>query len=149
MKIIIIIIIKKTKKKTKNLYRKKWNLATAHVSRRLGAGALGRAGVGAGALGWALGAGLGVQARRQQALGRAGTAWACANGRAGRGRRGSDARQALERGAGERAAGRRGAREAHGVGARGAWPGRAWARLVPWLGQFGAHAASLGFDLGF
>ena len=57
---------------------------------------------------------------------------------AGRGRARGGARQD--------AAGRCGAREAHGVGAR---PGRAWARLVHWLGQFGAHAASLGFDLGF
>ena len=106
--------------------------------------------MGAGALGWALGAGLGVQARRQQAwqqaLGRAGTAWACADGRAGkawacadgragRGRRGADARgraagkawtrggarQALASGAGERAAGR--GRQARG--ARGARRGRA------------------------
>ena len=69
-----------------------------------------------------------------------------------RGRKGTDARghaagKAWTRQ--ERAAGRRGAREAHGVGARGARPGRAWARLVHWLGQFGAHAARLGFDLGF
>ena len=49
-------------------------------------------------------------------------------------------------GAGERGAA---APEAHGVGARGARPGRAWARLVHSLGQFGAHVASLGFDLGF
>ena len=60
-------------------------LATAHLSRRLGAGALGRAGVGAG-----LSTGLGVQARRQQAwkqaLGRAGTAQACADGCGARGR---------------------------------------------------------------
>ena len=47
----------------------------------------------------------------------AGTAWACADGRAGHDRRGADARQ------GE--AGKRGAREAHGVSARGARPGLA------------------------
>ena len=68
------------------------------------------------------------------------------------------------RAAGARAAGARGmrgrARRARGRGAAGraelaghrrcarshARPGRG---LVHWLGQFGAHAASLGFDLGF
>ena len=83
---------------------------------------LGRWGAQAWALGWALGAGLGVQARRQQAwqqaLGCAGTARACADGR-------WCAWQASGR---QGAAGRRGAREAHGVGARGARPGRTWAR---------------------
>ena len=123
-------------------------------ARALGVLALGR---------WALGAGLGVQARRQQAwqqaLGRAGTARACADGRwacgrasrtRGRARRVRHARHGREdwrwRAGQEHAAGRR---EGHGLGARGARPGRAWARLVHWLGQFGAHAASLGFDLGF
>ena len=96
----------------------------------LGAGALGRAGVGAGALGWALGAGLGVQARRQQAwqqaLGRAGTARACADGRGARGRQGTDARG--------RAAGKAG----RGRSARQAGAGRArrtaWARGARGLG---------------
>ena len=81
-----------------------------------------------------------------------GTARACADGRgwraeqaSGTARRGRSARQA-GRGRARRAAWARGAR---GVGARGARPGRAWARLVHWLGQFEAHAASLGFDLGF
>ena len=115
--------------------------------------------MGAGALGWALGAGLGVQARRQQewqqALGRAGTALACADGRGARGRargartgaqgaagvardrKGTDARgraagactrgrRARGRARQERAAGRRGASEVHGVGARPDVPGRAW-----------------------
>ena len=133
------------------------------MSRRLGAGR------------WVRRAGARQQAW-QQALGRAGTARVCADGRAGRtrrgarqarhGRAGARGRQGMDargRAAGacawgrraggrarqERAAGRSGAREAHGVGARGAWPRRAWARLVHWLGQFRAHAASLGFDLGF
>ena len=79
----------------------------------------------------------------QGAAGKARTRWGARTGAGVRGRRaGGRARQ-------ERAAGRRGAREAHVVGARGARPGRAWAHLVHWLGQFGAHAASLGFDLGF
>ena len=126
------------------------------TGRSTGCAGKGAGRAGAGALGWALGAGLGVQARRQQAwqqaLGRAGTARACADGRGARGRasRTRRARQprhgragarglALARGAGERAAGRgRSARQAG-----------AWARLVHWLGQFGALIASLGFDLGF
>ena len=99
-------------------------------------GARGRA-LGAGALGWALGSGLGVQARRQQvwqqAPGRAGTERGCADGRGVRGqaRRARQARhgragacgRALARGAGERAAGRgRSARQAgEGCARRTAW----------------------------
>ena len=60
----------------------------------------------------------------------------------GRARRARQAR----RGRAGQASGRQHGRQAWG--ARGAWRGRAaWARLVHWLGQFGAHAASLGFDL--
>ena len=146
---------------------------------------LGRRALGAGALGWALGrwawalglwAGRWALARRAGAqaagvaagAGARGTAWTCADGRAGRADARGRARQAghgragargraLARWAGERhgtarqerAAGRQGACETRGAGARGARPGRAWARLVHWLGQFEAHAASLGFDLGF
>ena len=98
---------------------------------------------------WRWGAGLGVQARRQQALGRAGTARACANGRGAR-RRARRARQAERaagwasgssaqgaRQAGRAAAGRAGCagRAGDGRQARGqAWRGRAgargWARTV-------------------
>ena len=56
-------------------------------------------------------------------------------------RRAQRARQARAHGRGAAAA-RRGARGTAGLGV-------AWARLVHWLGQFGAHAASLGFDLSF
>ena len=127
------------------------------MSRRLGAGRWGagarrrwRWGAGLGAGRWARRAG--VQARRQQALGLAGTARACADGRGARGRArrarqarraagkaptSGGARQALARGAGERAAGRgRSARQAGaGRARRTAWergarglgvPGRAW-----------------------
>ena len=127
MKLIIIIIINIEKKKI--LQNLKW--ATAHLSRRLGAGALGRAGVGAGALGWALG---------ERACGRRlGARWewhgtgAAGNGRAGvRSRRGACAgraaggAQALGAGAGRA----QGTRQARGLGAgRAAWalgarPGR-------------------------
>ena len=67
----------------------KW--ATAHLSRRLGAGALGRVGVGAGALGWVLGAGRWARGRvagagrawaRERALQAAGRAGARRSGRA-------------------------------------------------------------------
>ena len=102
----------------------------------------------------ARGHGAGVRGRarraRQAIHGRAG-----AHGRQGMDARGRAAgagargRRAGGRAQQECAAGRRGAREAHGVGARGARPGLAWARLVYWLGQFGAHVASFGFDLGF
>ena len=62
---------KEKKKEKRGMQNLKW--ATAHLSRRLGAG-----------LG-VLGARLGVQARRQQALGRAGTARACVDRRRARG----------------------------------------------------------------
>ena len=62
-------------------------------------------------------------------------------------------------GAGALGAGRTGTRrwadwaQARGACAAGAGSvpgiGRQGARLVHWLGQFGAHAASLGFDVGF
>ena len=84
---------------------------------------------------------LGVQGARgrRACLGRAGVA------RRRHGRWAARARGALER------AGARGRRwrARQASGRQGAGPGRAWVRLVHWLGQFGAHAASLGFDLGF
>ena len=87
---------------------------------------------------------MGAGSRRWGAWARRGLAQTGAGRADGRGARGR-----AQRARQEPAIGRRGAREAHGVGARGARPGRAWARLVHWLGQFGAHAASLGFDPGF
>ena len=128
----------------KNVQNLKW--ATAHLSRRLGAGARrrGRWGAGLGAGRWARRAGSrrgsrrwGARARCGRArtgAGREGTVWACADGRGARGRA-RQARRAAGAGAWgkraggrawqERTAGRRGAREAHDVGARGA----AWACL--------------------
>ena len=84
----------------------------------------------------------------------AGTARACADRRGAR-RLARRARQA--RRAAGKARTRGNARQARqdAAGAGHAWR-TAWARglgvpkrLVNWLGQFGAHAASLGFDLGF
>ena len=167
---------KKNKIKKKFLDAVGWKPYCSRLGRRALGRLAGRWGAGRGRWGSGLGAGrwLGVQARRQQAwqqaLGRAARARACADGRAGRADARGRARQAghgraggARTGAGargrraarhgtalqERAAGRQGACETRGVGARGARPGRAWARLVHWLGQFEAHAASLGFDLGF
>ena len=90
-----------------------------------------------------MGAGLGVQARRQQAwqqtLGRAGTAWACSDGRAGRGRQGMDPRgRAADAGERGRRAGGRARQAGAGRARRTAWargarglgvPGRAWSCL--------------------
>ena len=91
-------------------------------------------------------AGAGARGHRVGLRGRARRARQARHGRAGaRGRRWRAGQASWRQGA----AGRRGASEAHGVGARGPRPRRAWARLVHWLGQFGAHASSLGFDLGF
>ena len=94
-----------------------------------------------GALGWGVGrAQAGTAGLRGRWAWRAGRRWG-ARARRGPARTGGRARQ-VGTGSARRTAWAIGAR---GLGA----PGRAWARLVHWLGQFGAHAASLGFDLGF
>ena len=90
----------------------------------------------------------GVSGRAQgaagEACGRQGTdVQGLAAGAGARGRRaGGRARQ-------ERAAGRCGAREAHGVGARGVRPGRAWACLCAQAGPVGCSCTRLGFQPGF
>ena len=85
-----------------------------------------------------MGAGLGVQARRQQALRRAGMARACADGRGARGqaRRARHARRAA--GKARTRGGARQARHGRGMSARQAGAGRArrtaWARGARGLG---------------
>ena len=117
----------------------KW--ATAHMSRRLGAGALGRAGVGVGALGWARGrvAGAGrawARGLALQAAGRMGAAgvrsWR-AHGRLGERQQARGAAQQV-RGALQQARG--GARQAQ-AGARGGQLGGQCAPGCAQLGQVG------------
>ena len=159
MKIIIIIIIKKRKK---NLYIKNgiWLLpklfcnttialqaagqAGAHRRGRWALGTQGKLALGAGRAGagrWVSGCrALGRVTRRRAAGGRT-------RGARGRGARGArHERQARGRASGDTAEGLL----RHGASARStrshARPGRG---LVRWLGQLGAHAASLVVDLGF
>ena len=90
-----------------------------------------------------LGAGLGVQARRQQADGRAGTARACADGRAGTARACADGRAGTARACadGRAGAGRASGRElgARALGAQDERAHRRWA-----LGALGERARSRG-----